>query len=175
MSTSDLNSSDRQARSTARHDLATGLAIVALAVFLFIESLGIPVDAEDAGLSSRFFPQSICGLMAVLGAILAFNGARGQSAPDDKTTFKSNIFISKVLPLSVLSFAYVWLFQLFGYTTATLITLYIASYLFGVRGRALLILSPIMSLLFYYLFFGLMGVFEPPAEIFDVMVYLKGL
>ena len=76
MSTSDLNSSDRQMRATARHDLATGLAIVALAVFLFVESLGIPVDPEDAGLGSRFFPQSICGLMAVLGAILAFNGAQ---------------------------------------------------------------------------------------------------
>ncbi|MBE9398953.1 tripartite tricarboxylate transporter TctB family protein [Pontibacterium sp. N1Y112] len=175
MNTSDLSSSDRQARKTARHDLATGLAILALAGFLFIESLDIPVDLEDAGLSARFFPQAICGLMAVLGAILAFNGARGQSAPDDKTTFDGKIFISKVLPLSVLSFAYVWLFQLFGYTTATLITVYIGSYLFGVRGKAFLLLSPIMSLLFYYLFFGLMGVFEPPAEIFDVMVYLKNL
>ncbi|WP_027856514.1 tripartite tricarboxylate transporter TctB family protein [Marinobacterium jannaschii] len=175
MSTRDLNYSDRRARMTARHDLATGLVIVALAIFLFVESLSIPVDPEEPGLSSRFFPQSICGLMALLGTILAFNGARGRAAPDDKTTFAGSVFVRKVLPLSALSFAYVWLFQLFGYTTATLITLYIASYLFGVRGKALALLSPIMSLLFYYLFFGLMGVFEPPAEIFDVMVYLKGL
>lgn len=175
MSTNDLNNSDRVARKTARHDLGTGLALVALAAFLFVESFGIPVEPDDAGLSARFFPQSICGLMAVIGAILAFNGARGQAAPDDKTTFNHTIFVAKVLPLAVLSFVYVWLFKLFGYTTATLITLYIASYLFGVRGKPLMLLSPIMSLLTYYLFFGLMGVFEPPAQIFDVMVYLKNL
>ncbi|WP_315983339.1 hypothetical protein [Aliamphritea spongicola] len=66
-------------------------------------------------------------------------------------------FLFKVLPLSVLSFVYVWLFQGFGYILATIVTLAIACYLFGVRGLRLLILPPVVSVIFYYLFFGLMG------------------
>ncbi|MBN3560823.1 tripartite tricarboxylate transporter TctB family protein [Aliamphritea spongicola] len=156
-----------------RADLVTGLVIMALAAFFFNETFAIPFDPEEGDISPRFFPQSICLMLGLLGGILAFQGGRGITAPDDNCSFDMQDFLFKVLPLSVLSFVYVWLFQGFGYILATIVTLAIACYLFGVRGLRLLILPPVVSVIFYYLFFGLMGVFEPPAEIFDLLAIFR--
>ena len=156
-------------RHTARQDMIAGLLLLGLAVFLFNASFGIPADMDESGIGPRSFPQGICILMGLIGGVMALQGARGRTAPGDKSSLHMGEFARVVLPLIGVSFLCVWLFKLFGYIAATLTTLWIACYLFRVRGKALYLLPPAISLIFYYVFFGLMGVFEPPAELFNVM------
>ncbi|MGY0217156.1 tripartite tricarboxylate transporter TctB family protein [Endozoicomonadaceae bacterium StTr2] len=158
---------------TARHNLVTGLVLVALAAFLFNASLDIPLDDSGDGIGPRFFPQAICLLLGILGGIMAFQGNMKQIAPGDLSIFEAGVFTRKVLPLVLVCAVYLWLFSLFGYVLSTAVALIIACYLFGVRGRALAILPILLSFVFYYLFFGLMGVFEPPADLFNIMDLVK--
>ncbi|WP_165839987.1 tripartite tricarboxylate transporter TctB family protein [Motiliproteus coralliicola] len=165
---------DAKTRRTARHDLIAGLVLIALSLFLFSASFDIPMESDDDGIGPRFFPQSICMLLAALGLVMALQGARKKSAPGDNSIFYGEVFVAKVLPLAVLSFVYLWLFVQFGYLLSTLVALYAAFLLFGVRGKGLVLMPPLMTVLFYYLFFGLMGVFEPPAEIFNLTDLFNG-
>ena len=156
-----------------RADLVTGLVIFAIAAFFYNETFEIPVAPDEEDLSSRFFPQSICIILGALGALLVIQSIRGIQAPEDNTSFDMQDLLIRVLPLSLLSFLYVWLFKGFGYIPATLVLLYAGCFLFRVRGLQLVMLPPFATLLFYYLFFSLMGVFEPPAEIFDLLAFIR--
>lgn len=162
-----MNANNDNIKRSARYDMIAGLALVGLAIFLLIASFDIPVEFGDSGIGPRSFPQAICGLIILIGMVLVVQGARGRIAPGDESSLEIMTFIKVVLPLVLLSFVYVLLFKLFGYVSSTLVILYAACFHFGVRGKALLILPLVVSAAFYYLFFGLMGVFEPPATLFN--------
>lgn len=151
-----------QASRKARHDRISGLVLIATGAFLFNQTFLIPLDPYAIGVGPRFFPQSLCVVLAGLGLLLILS-AKSQ----DKSTsqFDGKVFISRVLPLVVVTAIYLTLFWFIGYLFASMIAIAIAAYFFDVRGKSLVLLAVIASLIFYYLFFGLMGVFEPPSQL----------
>ncbi len=167
-----LQGSDDVTRATARHDLIVGLFLVALAGFLYVASFDIPPGYDDEAVGPRFVPQAICLLLGSIGAVIAFQGARGRPAPNDRTQFSGNRFLVDVAPLSLLSFVYVGLFYLLGYWLATVLLIIAGGFLFGIRGKALIIMPLIAGSVFYYLFFKLMRVFEPPAKLLNILDYI---
>ena len=148
------------------HERITGVVLIAVGALLFKQTFLIPLDPYSAGVGPRFFPQSLCVVLAGLGLLLIFTAKNNTAA---NSQFDSKAFMAKVLPLVVLSAIYLTLFWLLGYLLASMISLAIAGYLFGVRGKSLELLAIIASLLFYYLFFALMGVFEPPSMLSSVL------
>lgn len=152
--------SANQASRKARHDRISGIVLIAIGAFLFTQTYQIPLDPYSAGLGPRFFPQSLCLVLAGLGLLLILSAHNVTSAASQ---FDPKVFTANVLPLVILTAIYLTLFWLVGYLLASMISLAIAGYLFDVRGKALVLLAIIASLAFYYLFFGLMGVFEPPS------------
>lgn len=154
-------------RKNARHDMITGIVLLAFAVFMFVASFDIPLDDEEA-LGPQFFPQSICILLGLISSIFIAQGLKGKSAPGDNSQFELSDFIRVVIPLAILAGAYLWLLVLFGFLIATTLALYIAFLLFNVKGIKLLIFPPIIAVVFYLAFFVLLGIFEPPAQIFSL-------
>ncbi len=160
---------DDVTRATARHDLVVGLFMAALAAFLYYATLDIPPGYDDEAVGPRFVPQAICILLGAIGAIIALQGLRGMPAPNAPTRFSSARFWVDVAPLSFISFVYVGMFALFGYWLSTAVLIFAGCILFGVRSRALVFLPLIAASLFYYIFFKLMRVFEPPAKLFNIL------
>lgn len=169
MSVSAKKTEDDVARATARHDLAAGACLLIVSAVLFYASFDVPAGYDDEAVGPRFVPQAICLLLGTIGLVMAVQGLRGQPAPGDRTRFSGARFLQDVAPLSFVSFVYVGLFYLFGYWLATVLLILGGSLLFGVRGKALIIMPLIAGSVFYYLFFKIMRVFEPPAKLFNVL------
>lgn len=174
MTESLSKANDEVVRRNARHELVVGLVLLGLALFMYFSANAITLDEDEAGLGPRFFPQMICIAMGAIGLVLAVQGARGRCAPGDSSEFSFGEFLTIALPLTLISIAYLWLFNAFGYLVSTVITLYVAFIFFGVRGLKLLILPPIVAGVFYVAFFHLLGIFEPPAQIFDIKTLFSG-
>ncbi|MES0827942.1 tripartite tricarboxylate transporter TctB family protein [Ruegeria sp. SCP11] len=156
------------ARKTARHNIVAGAALAALAAFFFWKSFNISLDfVDEEGVGPRFFPQAICVALGLVGLTLIVFGARGQTAPADKSSFEAKRFFSDAVPLFLLGLAFVWMFGAFGYVVACFVTLFCAALLFAVRLPALILLPVIGTAVLYLLFFKLMTVFEPAATIFN--------
>lgn len=172
MTAPDLEGSQDVTRATARHDLVTGLVLFGLSAFLFYATFDIPAGYEDEAVGPRFVPQAICILLGLIGAVLAIQGARGRPAPSDRTNFSGARFMVYIAPLSALSFVYVGLFYFLGYWMATILLIAAGGFLFGVRGKALIIMPLIAGTGFYYLFFKLMRVFEPPAKLWTMLDFI---
>ena len=164
---------DNMARQTARHNVVSGLALIALAGFFFYSSYSISLDfVDEEGVGPRFFPQAICVALGGIGAVLVFFGLRGQSAPADKSTFEAYRFLVDALPLFALGLAFVWVFGAFGYVVACSALLFAALWLFGVRGLELALMCLLTTAVLYLLFFKLMAVFEPAATIVNPLTLL---
>jgi len=166
---------DEGAQRSARHDLVAGLVLMSLGAFMFYASFDIPLDPDELGIGPRFFPQAICVFITLIGIALSVQSLLHHVAPGDISKFTLANFKMAPLPLFLINAAYVWMFSAFGYITSTLLALFVCCYLFGVRGKQLMLAPPILTLVFYYVFFGLMGVFEPPADIFNVVEFFKSL
>ncbi|WP_170423806.1 tripartite tricarboxylate transporter TctB family protein [Ruegeria arenilitoris] len=155
-------------RKTARHNIFAGLALGALAAFFFWKSFAISLDfVDEEGIGPRFFPQSICLALGLIGATMVVFGLREQIAPADKSTFDAKRFFADAVPLFLLGLAFVWMFGAFGYVTACFVLLLVAAVLFAVRGPALILLPVCATAALYLLFFKVMTVFEPAATIFN--------
>lgn len=156
------------ARTTARHNIFAGLALIALAAFFYWSSFSISLDfVDEEGIGPRFFPQAICVALGLIGLTLAIFGLRGQAAPADKSSFAAIRFLSDAVPLFLLGLAFVWMFGAFGYVTACFVLMLAAATIFAVRGPALILLPVGATMVLYLLFFKLMTVFEPEATILN--------
>lgn len=161
------------ARRTARHNSFAGLALVAIAAFLFWKSFSISLDfVDEEGIGPRFFPQAICIALGALGLAMAALGFKGSAAPTDSSSFKIARFWQDAVPLFLLGLGFIWAFQAFGYFAATLALIAAGLVLFAVRGRALWLMPPIAATALYLIFFRLMRVYEPPATVFDPLSLL---
>lgn len=161
------------ARRTARHNIFAGLALIALAAFFFWKSFNISLDfVDEEGIGPRFFPQAICVVLGLIGAVMIVFGLREQVAPADKTSFEAKRFFADAVPLFLLGLLFVWMFGAFGYVVACFVLLLIALMIFAVRGPALILLPACATVVLYLLFFKLMTVFEPSATILNPLTLL---
>ena len=161
------------ARKTARHNTFAGLALIAIAAFMFWSSFSISLDfVDEEGVGPRFFPQAICLALGALGLVMAILGMKGRTAPSDSSSFSAARFWQDAVPLFLLGIGFIWAFGAFGYFAATLVLIAIGLFIFAVRSRALWLMPPIAAAALYLIFFRLMRVYEPPATIFNPLSLL---
>lgn len=155
---------------TARND-ALAAVLVLLVVAPFAATTGdIYVDPLDPGFGAQDFPIGILGLIVILAFVLLFNAVRAMlrdRAPVYEVG-ETDAMLRYVLPMVVIGFLYVWFIELFQYPLPTLIAAVASLAMFGNRGWGRLVVAPFVATLIYYvLFYGLLGLHEAPGTVWE--------
>lgn len=160
--------------TAARVDLAISVAVAAFGAIVWWGTLRIDTGAGLLD-GPRLLPTLVASGLMVLSAGLAVHAVgrliARSSEGDGASAAEWRGFIRISAPLLALVFLYVVLLNGFGYLLATMLTAPMAFLLFGNRGwRQALILPVGLAVLFYVLFFHLLGMFDPPGAVFDLSV-----
>ena len=152
----------------ARNDAIAALLMLAVVALFASVTAQIFVDPRDPGFGARDFPVMVLLLMAALA--LAQGGlALVRLARSDWHVYEAGEagpVLRYLLPMLVLGFVYVWLLELFQYVLPTFCALAASLAIFGNRGAFRLMAVPlIVTVLFYFLFFGVFGLNEPEGVI----------
>lgn len=139
--------------------------MLACTVVFYIAALDIEADPfGGAGMEPYVFPTAICFLLGAFTLLLLAKSAPralrdGLLAGDRRELW---VFVSWVLPMAVIAFAYLGLINLFQYLLPTAIVLSASLALFGNRGLKWLVVIPAIFSIFYYaIFFGIFRLLEP--------------
>lgn len=155
---------------SARNDALAGVVIL-LVTGVFASVTGdIYVDPLDPGFSSVDFPIMVLSLLTMLSLILI-----GKAVPrlihSGWTLYESREWepaARYVLPTVLIGFAYVWFMTMFQYPLPTLIATIVTLAMFGNRGLFRLLLVPLIGTLVYYiLFYALLGLHEAPGTVWE--------
>ena len=155
---------------TARNDALAGVLIL-LVTGIFASVTGdIYIDPLDPGFSSVDFPIMVLSLLGFLSLIMLAKAIPplmrsgwvfyepGESGP----------LLTYVMPLVGIGFAYVLFISMFQYPLPTLVVSAISLAMFGNRGWRRLLLLPLISTLVYYiLFYALLGLHESPGTVWE--------
>lgn len=110
-----------------RNDIYSGIALILFAVFMYATSYMIQPTTSDI-LGSRFFPQVVAILIAVLavcmiiGALASKNKAAGAEQPAEEKTEKKAVNMPLVLTVAGLFAYYILILQL-GFTITSILYL----------------------------------------------------
>lgn len=139
-----------------------------VAAVFFVATAYIYEDPNDPGFSAQDFPRGVVVLIGIFGLTLFL-----RSLPElrksgwrivDSETLKPTLYY--VLPIIILGFSYVWLLELAQYLIPTVLVTSVALALFGNRGLVRLVIVPLAGGLVYYtLFYGILGLFEAPGSL----------
>ncbi|HID02737.1 MAG TPA: tripartite tricarboxylate transporter TctB family protein, partial [Desulfobacterales bacterium] len=170
------DSSDRQEEQLkqldqpARNDAIAGILIL-LIVFIFASVTGnIFEDPLDPGFSARDFPMAILVLLTILSIsllrpaliALAKTGWQIYEAGEADSLFRY------VVPMVAIASVYILFIHMFQYPVATFVTSIGALIIYGNRGYKRLIVIPLIATVIYYVvFFGLLGLFEEPGTVWS--------
>lgn len=133
----------------------------------------IYVEAGNAGLGARGLPIAATGLAAGLALILlAVNLPMALRVVKEKRPSLEWMPLLRIGALVLLSFAYVWAITLFQYAIPTVLAMSALLALFGSRGVTRLVIVPAVAVIAYYFaFFILLGLFEPPGKLLSYDSY----
>jgi hypothetical protein len=148
---------------------------------------GINPSSDDA-VGPRFVPMVVAVTMLCLGALISVmaihentNRNNGENHADDlipPEAYEEDDFgfrdsdIRRVVAVIGCGIAYIILFFSFGYFVATLLSLFLVLLAFGNRKPMTLIGLPIIGTIIYqYIFMGLMGLHDPAGELIDFTVW----
>ena len=162
-------------RTHVIRDMVAGGATVALGVFFLVASDSIQGFGDDP-VGPKFLPQAVCLLMIVFGAVLGAGAWRSARAngPGEQPADAAEIDIRAVATLGLIGILYSVLFFLLGYLAATLLVFPAVLYLFGARSIGEVALTTAASIaLFYLVFFGLLGIHDPPGLWLDLPALLR--
>ncbi len=145
-----------------------GGALFLIGIGALATSLAIPLD-QYGRWGARIFPMAASLALMVVGLIEIWS-ARPDTGDDlDRRS------IPAILGLLLLSVAYIWLIDKFGYLIPTAFTAPAAMWLFGVRHPAGLIVAGLACPILYHMtFFVLLGVFPPLGQWFDPLDLIWG-
>lgn len=150
---------------------AEGLVFSALAVFALWGAYKIPA-AYPGETWAGIVPFSAALLLGTLSVIMLV-GAAGQ--PVDPADIPENPATGKIIGLFLIALVYQYSFRLFGYVLPTALVAPVVLALFGMRHSIGLLASVVLCpLVFYVIFFKLLGVFPPHGEIFDLLDWIGG-
>ncbi|MEX2643712.1 MAG: hypothetical protein WD270_09675 [Acetobacterales bacterium] len=162
-----------------------GNAVVGVLMLLVVAIFGpatgsIYVDPYDPGFGARDFPVGVLVLMAVLAIALLARSLAGMLRAGEAFGGFGEVtdFVRYVVPMIAIGFVYVWLIGLFQYALPTALAAAASLAVFGNRGFARLVVAPIIATLVYYvLFFGVLGLHEQPGSIlaFDSQAFFQPL
>jgi hypothetical protein len=155
---------------SARNDLISGILLLVVTAVFYAAATAIEEDPFSSGMQPYVLPKAVCGLIGGMTVLFVAGAAwrlRRQSAGDwDLTEVK--LFISWVLPMAFIAFAYIALLDLFQYPIPTVVCLSATLALFGNRGVHWLVTAPVVvSLLYYIVFFGIFRLLEPRGRILE--------
>ncbi|WP_180897394.1 hypothetical protein [Martelella soudanensis] len=133
----------------------------------------IYTEPGAAGLGARGLPGAATGLAAGLALILlAMNLPEAVRTMTGAQPLVNRVPVLKLGFLIILSFAYVWAITLFQYVLPTLFAMSALLALFGSRGIVRLIVVPLVAIcVYYFTFFILLGLFEPPGKLLSYDSY----
>lgn len=155
---------------SARADFVSAIFMAAIALVFLMTSNTIAYDPYEPGIGPRAFPVTVSILICLLSAVLmirAFKPVR-DSGWDLVNREELQLFVTWVLPMVAISFAYILLIDLFMYLLPTIVITSATLALFGNRGKVWLIVTPIIVGLFYYIvFFGVFRLLESRGRIID--------
>lgn len=160
-----------------------GAAIVALAMLApFSLAIGeIYVDPSDPGFGSRDFPRLIAvtgiGLSLLLLARAALRLRAGERSPASDL-WSAVRRLGGPLVIALAAGLYIWGITLFQYALPTLAIMIFLIRYFGGRGVTRTVVVPVFAVVLYYLvFFVLLGVFEEPGTVisYDTYSLARGL
>jgi len=158
-------------------------AIFLIAGFFLILALDINPDSDEA-IGPRFVPMFIAVTMLVLGVLISVLAlmnndqrstgveASGDLIPaeaydEDDFGFR-DANVRRVFAVIACGAAYIALFFAFGYLVSTLLSMILIMLAFGNRRPVPLIIYPVVGTVVYqYIFMGLMGLHDPAGEMID--------
>lgn len=153
---------------SARNDAIAGI-LTLLIVLTFASATGkIFVDPLDPGFSARDFPIVIMVLLGFLAVALlrAALIALAKSGWRIYEAGEADGLVRYVVPMVVIASLYILLIQMFQYPVATFIASIGAVAIYGNTGFKRLVFIPfIATILYYVLFYGVLGLFEEPGTV----------
>lgn len=141
-----------------------------VAAVFFAATGDIYEDPRDPGFSAQDFPRGVVVLIGMFGAVLFLRTLRGFRISKWRIVELEEIqsLLAYVVPIAVLGFLYVWLLQLAQYLIPTVLVTSAALMLYGNRGIVRLVIVPVIGGLIYYtLFYGVLGLFEAPGTLIN--------
>ncbi len=131
-------------------DIATGVILILFSIFGYFSANQISEPGIKYG--PDFLPKLILILLAILSLSLVIKGIVSLKNDHSSNSFDKHIFILIVLYI-ILLIVYINIFFITGFIISTIIFLFIAQYLFGLRKWFRLILvSLIVPFVLYYFF-----------------------
>jgi hypothetical protein len=166
--------------SSSRKDALAAIVMLLVAVPFAATTRDIFIDPLDPGFSAQDFPIGVLGAIAVMSGTLLFNSLRAMRREGISLYEPGEIgpIFSYVVPMTAIAFVYIWLIELFQYPAPTFLVAAASLAMFGNRGWRRLLFAPLIATLVYYvLFFGLLGLNEAPGLLweFDNQVYFRPL
>jgi hypothetical protein len=173
----------------AKVDLGVAAVTIAVGGFFTYQVSLIESLAEDA-IGPRMIPYFLSIAIVVLGVLIGasalyFNASEADGSRDlsveelaareagESFGFR-NSDLAKISAVVVMGFIYIGLFWALGYFISTLLSLALMLLVFGNRApRTVLILAIAGALAYDYLFMGLMGLYDPAGEYFDLSRFLE--
>lgn len=155
---------------SARNDVLAGILIFLVAAVFAAVTGEIFVDPQDPGFSARDFPIGVLTLVTVLAVALVARAVPKLARAGWRLYERgeSRVVLTYVLPMVVIAFGYVWFNEMFQYPLPTALAAVLALAMFGNRNWPRLVAAPILATLIYYvLFYGLLGLHEAPGTVWE--------
>jgi hypothetical protein len=165
------------AEMTYRTKVELGVTVACLVIggFLTYEALQIPAEHEEL-IGSRTVPLFIAVLIMALGVLISVvtmfeekNGEDEDEIPAEDEYGFADSDVIRVFQVIGCGVAYIAMFWAFGYLISTLIALFLMLLAFGNRRWRPLILMPLIGTVVYeFVFMGLMGLYDPAGALVDL-------
>lgn len=156
--------------NSARNDAIAGILIL-LIIALFASATGkIFEDPLDPGFSARDFPIAVLVLLTILSIsllrpaliVLAKSGWQIYEAGE------ADNLLRYIVPMVVIASFYILLIHMFQYPVATFFASIGGLIIYGNRGfKRLLIIPLIVTVIYYVVFYGILGLFEEPGTVWS--------
>jgi putative tricarboxylic transport membrane protein len=158
-------------------DLASGLALLALAGAYFWVAETIPNSMLDDAFGPRGLPVVLAGLLALLAIVLTLRGVAGLRtqasdavADDDEEIESSNAPLPRALGFLLIGVGYILILPLVGYGLAVALLIGVVGLYEGAaRSWRLPVAAAFGGVLFWLLFNKLLGVAQPSGALFSFL------
>ncbi len=156
---------------TARINLAISFVVALLGLFVWWGTFQIDTDAGNFE-EARLLPSVVGSALLLLAGIQLASGTLGLShdtKSEDIDAIQWQGLAPVAIPIMGMVILYVGLLSGFGYLISTMMIAPLAYLLFGNRGLKRAVILPLLvSIIYYIVFFKLLGMFDPPGSILDI-------
>ena len=136
-------------------DITTSIILLVLCLTGFLLAGNISVPQDTTGYGPTFFPRLVLILLALLSSILLIKGIRSYKHDEEKIHFDKDSML-KTAVFIILLLIYLVLFFVIGFIFSSIIFLFIAQLIFGIRNiTKLVVVSVFVPIILYFIFTNL--------------------